>query len=121
MIDTYAWNLSQTEDDLQLTRKPPATPRSLIFYSSHEQGLMQFDWGHIDRLTAAAMNQMAGQRARQGNYNEPWDLGWFLNDFPAQNNVRFVRADGSRIANRQVELFRAKPSAMSPYAMGFAE
>jgi hypothetical protein len=53
------------------------------------------------------MNRLAGRRAIRGNYNEPWDLGWFLNDFADQNRVRLVRGDGTPIRNAQVFLYRS--------------
>jgi hypothetical protein len=101
MIDTYAWDVLPPSDVIKFEPVPYA------YYNSLQQGLMHFDWGHIDRFTAAAMNRMAGRRAVRGNYNEPWDLGWFLMDLPAQNRVRLLRPDGTPIANRKVILHRA--------------
>jgi hypothetical protein len=105
MIDIYAWNLAWSKDVLHMKNPPNGNDGGRIF-SSPMQGMMQFDWGHIDRYTAAAMNLMHGRRATRGNYNEPWDLGWFLNDFPARNIVRFVRPDGSPLAQRTIRIFQ---------------
>ena len=105
MIDTYAWDLTPSADFVNLDPAPPV--ESYAYYNTPEQGLMHFDWGHVDRFTAVAMNRMAGRRALRGNYNEPWDLGWFLNDFAEQNRVRLVRGDGTPIRNSQVLLYRS--------------
>lgn len=105
MIDVYAWNLSRPDDDFRMADVPPMDAGHRI-YSTPIQGMMHLDWGHIDRYTAAAMNRMAGRRAILGNYNEPWDLGWFLNDFPERNRVRFVRRDASPIANRAIRIYQ---------------
>ena len=45
---------------------------------------------NLDRYSAVVLNRMKGMRAREGNFNEPWDMGRFLNDLPAANHVRFV-------------------------------
>lgn len=122
MIDTYAWWLTPESDVIRLD---PAPPRRLGgYFATRENGLMNLDWGHIDRYSAVAMNLMTGRRARAGNYNEPWDLGWFLNDLPARNRVRFVRTDGSAIANRTVRIYRPTGETidvrtLSPYASIF--
>ena len=109
MVDTYAWNLSTDQDEIDIRPAPPANSLSNAVYSSHDHGMMHFDWGHIDPYTAAAMNLMTGQRARQGNYNEPWDLGWFLDAIPATNRVRLVHTDNTPIANRNVFVYTAQP------------
>jgi hypothetical protein len=121
MIDTYAWSITGEGDTIEIASRPRAT--GSYIYSSLEHGLMHFDWGHIDRFTAVMMNLMAGQRARRGNYNEPWDLGWFLNDFPETNRVRFIRPNETPIPNATVRIYRPEPLADSshPYAMRYTE
>jgi hypothetical protein len=119
MIDTYAWNVMRESDVVELRPGPGMT--GFYYYASTEHGMMHFDWGHIDRYTAVMMNAMAGQRARRGNYNEPWDLGWFLDDIPAGNRVQFLRYDGRPVANTPIRIYRAKPAPeVAPYAMRFS-
>jgi hypothetical protein len=66
------------------------------------------------------LNVIAGQRATAGNYNEPWNIGFFLNDIPKQNRVRLVRADGTAIANARVRVFRSSGEVVTQnYAMVF--
>ncbi|HVS33522.1 MAG TPA: hypothetical protein VMS98_18955 [Thermoanaerobaculia bacterium] len=118
MIDVYAWNLTATGDVVRLDPAPPAVNGA--YYSTRQHGMMHFDWGHIDRYSAIAMNRMAGRRALSGNYNEPWDLGFFLNDLPSRNRVRLVRPDGSAIANRAVRIYRVTGEKIdAPYGMVF--
>ena len=121
MIDTYAWNITEDNDFVTMTRRPPRTGSN--YYASPEHGMMHFDWGHIDRFTAVMMNVMAGQRARRGNYNEPWDFGWFLNDFPATNRVIFIRPGRTPIANATVRIYRPEPATTATrlYAMRYSE
>jgi hypothetical protein len=104
MIDTYAWNVAVPDDILRMKELPLATNGRM--YSTRQHGLMHFDWGHLDRYSAAAMNRMTGRRAIRGNYNEPWDLGWFLNDLPQKNVVRLVRLDGTPLANRGIRIYQ---------------
>ena len=118
MIDTYAWNITRGDDSV--FPGGPGTKVGSWYYATSEHGLMHFDWGHIDRFTAVMMNAMAGHRARRGNYNEPWDLGWFLNDFPETNRVRFIRTDGSGIGNATIRVHRPIPDLQSAsYAMRY--
>jgi hypothetical protein len=116
LVDVYAWSITRSKDEVQLTPGPPRD-QSGYYYASLQHGLMHFDWGHIDRYSAVVMNLMAGRRASRGNYNAPWNIGWFLNDLPATNRARFIRADGSAIANRTIRIYR--PSAADGYSMTF--
>jgi len=120
MIDAYAWNISTDNDQIDISGGPQPLPPSTGIFSTHDHGMMHFDWGHVDPYTAAAMNLMTGRRAIKGNYNEPWDLGWFLNDIPNTNRVKLIRADNTPIANRSVNLYRAQPKpGTSNYNMLF--
>jgi len=104
MIDVYAWDLSPDRDFVNLAPAPPV--ESFAYHYTPEQGMMNLNWDRIDRYSAVVMNLMAGRRAIRGNYNEPWDLGWFLNDFADQNRVRLLRGDFTPIRNAQVQLYR---------------
>jgi hypothetical protein len=105
MIDVYAWNLSRPDDITPMPDAPPTYYGRI--YGTPIQGMMGLNWGHIDPYTAMIMNRLHHRRAVLGNYNEPWDLGFFLNDLPKQNRVRFVRRDGSAIANREIKIYRS--------------
>jgi hypothetical protein len=109
MIDVYAWNVSTDNDELHMSSPPVPVAPSVSLYASHYQGMMQFNWGRIDPFTAAAMNQMTGRRALRGNYNEPWDIGWFLDDLPQVNRIHLIHTDGSPVANRTVSIYMPQP------------
>lgn len=123
MIDVYASNITTDGDVVPLNPSPPAQSGTTI-YSTPLHGLMHYGWGRIDPYSAAAMNRMTGSRAVAGNYNEPWNIGWFLNDLPAHNRVRFLRSDGTAIANRRVRIYQSTgekidTAKMHAYAMIF--
>jgi hypothetical protein len=74
-----------------------------------EQGLMASDWTRMDRYSAVMWNRIAGERARFGNYNEPENLGDFLNDLPARNLLTVVDQNGSPLAGAKVSVFQGSP------------
>ena len=122
MIDSYAWNISTDTDQLKMSAPPVPKPLTNVIYASHDQGMMQYNWGRIDPFTAAAMNLMTGRRAIRGNYNEPWDLGWFLDDLPATNRIHLIRTDGSPIANQHVSVYMPQPiTTASSYGMSYSD
>lgn len=123
MIDVYASNITRDGDVVPLQPAPPAQSGNTI-YSTPLHGLMHFGWGRIDPYTAAAMNRMTGSRAIAGNYNEPWNIGFFLNDLPALNRVRFVRQDGTAIAEGRIRIYQSRGATaditkLQAYAMAF--
>lgn len=106
LIDVYASNVSAKNDLIGIVPRPPSTQYA-AFHESPEQGLMNTSWGYLDRYSAIALNRIAGHRATQGNYNEPSNIGSFLNDLPAMNRVRIVTPDGKIFPNRRVRIYRA--------------
>jgi hypothetical protein len=74
-----------------------------------EEGLMASDWTRMDRYSAVMWNRIAGQRARYGNYNEPEDLGDFLNDLPASNRLTLLDQAGAPLAGARVRVYQASP------------
>ncbi len=62
--------------------------RGLVLFRTPLQGLMNATWTYMDRYSAVAMNLIAGHRATRGNYNEPDNIGVFLNDLPAKTDSR---------------------------------
>jgi hypothetical protein len=104
LIDVYGWNVSANNDDLGVN--PPSDSFG-NFHFTPDNGLMNTSWGYIDRYSAAALNQIAGHRATQGHYNEPTNIGEFLNDLPAENRIRIVSPSGQIYPRRAVRLYRA--------------
>ena len=79
-----------------------------VTHATQFQGLMNRDFTFIDRYSAAALNRIAGARATRGNYNEPENIGAFINDLPAQNRVTIRDASGAPLANAEVEIFQSR-------------
>jgi hypothetical protein len=123
LIDVYAWDLT-LQDDIVEMYPPPPTDRQGRFYTSPEAGMMHHGWGYIDRYSAMALNRIQGHRATQGHYNEPANIGVFLNDLPKKTRLRPVAPDGRAFPGSQVRLYRASsernPDWMShPYQLRF--
>jgi hypothetical protein len=106
LIDVYSWNVSSDNDQIGIL--PGPLPNQFgVYHFTPEQGLMNTSWGYIDRYSATALNLIAGQRAIEGTYNEPANIGSFLNDLPARNRVRLVSPSGAIFPHHQVRLYRA--------------
>jgi hypothetical protein len=82
-------------------------PRTGYVYFTPEQGLMNRHHTFIDRYSAMALNRIAGQRARAGNYNDPDNVGEYLNDLPAQNRLTIRDVAGAPVVNANVEIHQA--------------
>jgi hypothetical protein len=96
------------------------TPGIQVHRTPH-QGLMTSDWRSIDRYSAVALNLIAGRRALDGNYNEPGNLGAFLDDLPSQNRLALRDRAGRALAGAQLRVFRAAPgdASAAPYSKVF--
>ncbi len=105
LIDVYACDVA-SPDVVDLDPPPPSTEYG-VFHKATLPGLMATQWGFLDRSSAAALNRIAGHRATVGNYNEPANLGEFLDELPAENRVRFVTPDGETFPNADVKIYRA--------------
>ena len=93
-----------------LLNQPPAFVNVLgVTHATQFQGLMNRDFTFIDRYSAVALNRIAGARATRGNYDEPENIGAFLNDLPAENRVTIRDAGGAPMPNAEVEIFRSQP------------
>lgn len=92
----------------------------LPFYTP-ERGLMHSDYTWIDRYSAIALNRIAGRRATVGNYNDPENVGIFLDDLPASNRLVIRDPNGAPIPDATVEIFQSEPFRRGDhwYAMHF--
>ncbi|UCH89845.1 MAG: hypothetical protein JSV49_04160 [Thermoplasmata archaeon] len=79
----------------------------LILYRTNIKGLMNKTYTYIDQHSAAALNLIAGNRAVCGNYNEPCNIGKYLNDLPAENRLTIHTPDGKILAGANVQIFQA--------------
>lgn len=111
LIDVYGWRLDTTHDRVE----PPVPPSDAHgnFFITDDYGLMNTQWGFIDRYSAVALNRIAGHRAIEGNFNEPWNMGRYLNDLPAQNRLTLKTRDGTTFPGRTVRVYSSS-SALIP-------
>jgi hypothetical protein len=107
LTDVYAFDLRHVPPE-NVVSIAELAPNGYVFYTP-EQGLMNRNYTFLDRYSAAALNLIAGHRAVSGNYNEPENLGDYLNDLPSQNRLTIRDAEGSLVANAEVELYLSEP------------
>jgi len=107
LVDVYAWRVDVSEVAGDVVPFDAPKIFDTTYHSTAEWGLMNQHFGFIDRYSAVAMNLIAGRRAVSGNYNEPLNLGSFLNDLPQQNVVRVIGPDGVPIPNADVKIYQA--------------
>ena len=97
LIDTYGFDVAQgqvevTEGGSPVAGSPlmPLIAWDVVYYNKNGK-MMSGGYGDgYDEYSAAALNRIAGQRARGGNYNAPSTIGEFLQELPASNHFRFV-------------------------------
>lgn len=122
LIDHYGWDVANnafrggydavriTENGLPVAGTPlmPFVAFGEVLYYNQSGGIMTgpfgFRWSPYE---AAALNLIAGERARCGNYNAPCNIGEFVNDLPDRSIVRFTDADGLPLAGADVRVYRA--------------
>ncbi len=88
-------------------------------YHTPIQGLMNSTYTYVDRYSAAALNLIAGYRARLGNYNAPGNIGVFMQDLPAQNRLTVKDESGKTLANAGVMVYQATGKANEWYGKHF--
>jgi hypothetical protein len=120
LIDVYVWRLD-SRDQITMTNAPPHDSFGNLHITT-EWGMMNTQWGFLDRYSAVVLDRMAGERARMGNFNEPWDMGDFLNDLPARNRIFLKDSFGRTFPGRTVRIYstssRIDPGwEESPYRM----
>jgi hypothetical protein len=115
LVDVYGWNVRNGAegDRIDITENGAPVFGSALMPSSgvyahftSEKGLMNQTYGFIDRYSAIAMNLVAGRRAVRGNYNEPENIGSFLNDLPAENRLTIRHADGALAKDADVWIYQ---------------
>lgn len=83
------------------------------------RGLMSRPYIFVDEFSAAALNRIAGHRARLGNANAPGNIGIFLNDLPLQNRLTVRDSLGQVLAGASVKVFQAGPKPGQWYGKYF--
>ncbi|MBP9902235.1 MAG: Ig-like domain-containing protein [Verrucomicrobia bacterium] len=125
LIDGYGFNVGDTADNprvfVQHNGQPiggtPWLPRSYPWWDHVHimqsgvgnpfDGLMGSYYTSIDRYSAVALNRIAGRRAVEGNFNAPYNIGAFMNDLPATNQIQLLDGHGQPIAGATVSVYRA--------------
>ena len=111
LTDVYSFDVV---NDAALAKRidvPGLSSSRGTIYTSPEQGLMNDDFTFIDRYSAIALNRKAGERARVGHYNDPEDVGSFLNDLPSQNRLTIRDRNGTLLTNAAVEIYQSNLGA----------
>src|SRR5690606_11867180 len=75
-----------------------------LYYNQHG-GIMTGPFTGWSPYEAAALNRIAGERASQGNYNAPGNIGEYLNDLPTLNRVRLLTESGAPAAGANIKVF----------------
>jgi hypothetical protein len=137
LIDVYAFNVfhGTSGSRVEITeggapvagsRHMPGSPAihngvpGLLLHETPYKGLMNAQWTYMDRYSAAAWNLIAGRRATLGNYNEPENLGVFLNDLPRENRVTLRDTAGAALGGACVRVYQSAPGDQpSYYSMRF--
>jgi hypothetical protein len=108
------------------SRYMPGTPAivngvsGIRVHQTPYQGLMSTTWTYLDRYSAVGWNRIAGHRATLGNYNEPENIGVFLEDLPEENRLTLRDAGGAALGGASVRVYRAEPGEPgAPYAKRF--
>jgi hypothetical protein len=128
LIDTYGFNVGDRASDPKILVRhngvpiggTPWLPRSFPWWDHVSIsvggtgnpffGLMGGYYSMVDRYSVMALNRIAHQRAILGNYNAPGNIGVFINDLPASNQVQLLDGWGNTIGNAGVTIYRATGS-----------
>jgi hypothetical protein len=134
LTDVYAWDVSTQGSGAVNIFEPPDAPefsvagsqympnvpgRTTQVFVSPEQGLMHDQMTFFDRYSAILLNHIAGNRAVRGNYNEPENIGEYMNDLPAGNTLVLRDPNGDLLTNATVQIFQAEGERNRWYWKGY--
>jgi len=109
LIDVYGFNVDPAAIDIRENDQPVLGSDYLPnTYYSPVKGLMNSTYTYIDRYSASALNLIAGYRAVSGNYNAPGNIGIFLNDLPAENQLTIRDSAGNILPKAKVWVYQSK-------------
>jgi|GEM_PF-3502411 len=129
LIDLYGFNVHDDRTGSTVAIKEngkmvvgtdfmPMIGGDAVYYCQF-QGLMNSTYTYIDRYSAAALNLIAGYRARLGNYNAPGNIGVFMQDLPSQNRLTVMDAAGNKLSGASVSIYQATGKADQWYGKYF--
>jgi hypothetical protein len=128
LTDVYAWSVQDAtvahtidiiENGAPVAGSPLMPASGTFVHFTPELGLMNQNYTFIDRYSATALNLIAGRRATRGNYNDPENVGAFLNDLPAQNRLTIRDASGEPLAGADVKIYQSTGGDDAWYASHF--
>lgn len=113
LTDVYAFDVRH--DPPRTVVEVEGVETGAAAFRTPELGLMNRQFTFIDRYSAIALNRIAGRRATTGNYNDPENIGSFLNDLPAQNRITIRDASGAPLPHARVEIYRSRTHGASEW------
>ena len=125
LTDVYPWNVPVAGADHTIDIMENGAPvvgsdlmpwDGLYVHFTDDAGLMNHQFTFIDRYSAVALNRIGGARATRGNYNDPENVGNFLNDLPAQNRLTIRDASGQPLRNADVRIYQSAGESNAWYA-----
>lgn len=78
-------------------------------YRLARETLMSGHTSKIDEYDRGALDRIAGHRATFGNMNAPGNIGTYLQDLPAENELTVVDEAGTPLAGASVRIYRSGP------------
>lgn len=119
LIDLYAFNVE--EPGVQVEISEGGSPivgtylpkNGVVLYRTPVQGLMHSDYNYVDEHSAYALNRIAGARALDGNFNAPGNIGAYLSDLPADNQLRLIdQLTQQPMPGAELTIYRSEPFAL---------
>ncbi len=128
LIDVYGFNVSddgkgstvgikENGQFISGTSYMPLTGN--MVYTTPYLGLMNGQYTYIGRYSAGALNLITGDRATLGNYNAPGNIGVFMQDLPAQNQLQIEDESGNPLPGANVKVFQASGKSGEWYGKYF--
>ncbi len=120
LVDGYSFDVNKTPEHnmVQVLEQGALVAESPLMpilggggglYWNRDGGVMAGPYEGWSPYEAAMLNRIAGQRASQGNYNAPGNIGVYVNDLPTINRMRFITESGAPAAGANVKLFQTAP------------
>jgi len=120
LVDVYGFNVNPAAIAIQENNQPVLGSDYLpSTYYTPVKGLMNSTYTFIDRYSASALNLIAGHRAVSGNYNAPENIGIFLNDLPAENQLTVKDNNRNILPNAKVWVYQSKGASAEWYGKHF--
>ena len=116
LVDLYSFDVQQSEvlvrnngNLVAGTSLMPTIHFDVVYYNKGQKimGAGSYSAGY-DEHSVKALNRILGQRAKGGNFNAPSSMGEYLNDIPADNNLRILNRNGNPLAGAEIKIYKSK-------------